>query len=311
MTIPSFFDPKKSLNLYGLFDNFNFFKNLYLKNRLPKVLMLSGKKGIGKSTIINHLMFFIFDKKNFNENTCEFDAKSTFYNQFINNIYPNIIYVSGLDFKNTKIDDLRNLKTKILKSTISDLPRFIIFDDVELFNINIMNSLLKLIEEPSRKNYFILINNKSKKLIETISSRCLDIKIIFNERKRLDIIELLINKLNINNLVINPKSSQLTPGYFIKFNYIFIENEISLDKDFLKNLSILLNLYKKDKDIIYIDIILFLTDNYFNGLKEKNLYTKDKVIEYKRFVFDNINKYFIYNLNQKALLNIIDNKINE
>ena len=311
MTIPSFFDPKKSLNLYGLFDNFNFFKNLYLKNRLPKVLMLSGKKGIGKSTIINHLMFFIFDKKNFNENTCEFAANSTFYNQFINNIYPNIIYVSGLDSKNTKIDDLRNLKTKILQSTISDLPRFIIFDDVELFNINIMNSLLKLIEEPSRKNYFILINNKSKKLIETISSRCLDIKIILNEQKRLDIIELLINKFNINNLVINSKSSQLTPGYFIKFNYIFIENEISLDKDFLKNLSILLNLYKKDKDIIYIDIILFLTDNYFNGLKEKNLFNNDKIIEYKRFVFDNINKYFIYNLNQKALLNIIDNKINE
>ena len=102
MTIPTFFDPKKSLNLYGLFDNFNFFKNLYLKNRLPKVLMLSGKKGIGKSTIINHLMFFIFDKKNFNENTCEFAANSTFYNQFINNIYPNIIYVSGLDSKNTK-----------------------------------------------------------------------------------------------------------------------------------------------------------------------------------------------------------------
>lgn len=311
MTIPTFFDPKKSLNLYGLFDNFNFFKNLYLKNRLPKVLMLSGKKGIGKSTIINHLMFFIFDKKNFNEKTCEFAANSNFYNQFINNIYPNIIYVSGLDFKNTKIDDLRNLKKKILQSTISDLPRFIIFDDVELFYTNTMNALLKLIEEPSRRNYFILINNKSKKLIETISSRCLDIKIIFNERKRLDIIELLINKFNINNLVINPKSSQLTPGYFIKFNYIFIENEISLDKDFLKNLSILLNLYKKDKDIIYIDIISFLTDNYFNGLKEKSLFTNDKVIEYKRFVFDNINKYFIYNLNQKALLNIIDNKINE
>ena len=311
MTIPTFFDPKKSLNLYGLFDNFNFFKNLYLKNRLPKVLMLSGKKGIGKSTIINHLMFFIFDKKNFNEKTCEFAANSTFYNQFINNIYPNIIYLSGLDFKNTKIDDLRNLKTKILQSTISDLPRFIIFDDVELFNTNTMNALLKLIEEPSRRNYFILINNKSKKLIETISSRCLDIKIIFNEQKRLDIIELLINKFNINNLVINPKSSQLTPGYFIKFNYIFIENEISLDKDFLENLSILLNLYKKDKDIIYIDIISFLTDSYFNGLKEKSLFTNDKVIEYKRFVFDNINKYFIYNLNQKALLNIKDKKINE
>ena len=33
-------------------------------------------------------------------------------------------------------------------------PRFIIFDDVELFNNNSLNALLKIIEEPSKNNFF-------------------------------------------------------------------------------------------------------------------------------------------------------------
>ena len=111
-------------------------------------------------------------------------------------------------------------------------------------------------------------------------------------------------------MTIDPINSQLTPGNFIKFNYIFYENLIKLDDDFIKNLRILLNLFKKNKDIIFIDIILFLTDNYFNDLRNKNLFTNDKIIEYKRYVFENINKFFLYNLNQNALLNNLNNKIN-
>ena len=56
-----------------------------------------------------------------------------------------------------KIEDIRNLKKKILKSSLLDKDRFIIFDDIELLNINSLNALLKIIEEPSEKNYFILM----------------------------------------------------------------------------------------------------------------------------------------------------------
>ena len=62
--------------------------------------------------------------------------------------------------------------------------RFIIFDDIEKININSINSLLKIIEEPTIKNYFILINNKSKPLLETIRSRCIvggTFKVIINK----------------------------------------------------------------------------------------------------------------------------------
>ena len=58
-------------------------------------------------------------------------------------------------------------------------------------------------------------------------------------------------------------------------------------------------------------MVLFLTDNYFNRLRNKNSFPNDKIVEYKRFVFDNINKFFLYNLNQNALLNNINSKIND
>ena len=40
---------------------------------------------------------------------------STFLNQFKNDIFSNIIFVKGADFKSVKTDDIRDLKTKILE----------------------------------------------------------------------------------------------------------------------------------------------------------------------------------------------------
>ena len=308
MTFPTYFNPKKSSNLFGEFKNFKFLKDLYFKNKLPQALMLSGKKGSGKFTLITHLMSCIYDEEKYDLNKQELNTETIFYNQFINNIFPNIIYVSGSDYNNIKIEDIRNLKTKIFQSSISNKPRFIIFDDVELFNKNSSNALLKIIEEPTKNNFFLLINNKSKPIIETIKSRCIDVKIILSEKDRLVIIESLIKKFKIKS-VIDPKNRQLTPGYYLIFNYICEVNKISLDDDYIKNLSLILNLYKKNKEVMYIHMILFLTNYYFNNLKNNNLLSNEKIIEYKSFVFENINKFFLYNLNQNALLNSINSKI--
>jgi energy-coupling factor transporter ATP-binding protein EcfA2 len=309
MIYPSYFNSKNSLDLFGLFENFNFLKNLYLNEKLPKVLMLTGNKGSGKSTLLNHFIHFIFDKSNYDEKKNKLNIDSFFHKQFLNDIYPNIIYLDGSNANNSKIENIRNLKKNISKTSISNKPRFIILDDVELFSINSLNALLKSIEEPTSNNYFLLINNKSKPLIDTIKSRCLDVKLILNKKKMLEIIECLIKKFNLNT-IINPETSQLTPGYFIKFNYICDENKISLSENFIVNLNILLNLYKKNKVVMYIDMIFFLTDSYFINLKNANLIKNEKIIDYKRFVFDNINNYFLYNLNQNALLNTLNNKIN-
>ena len=62
------------------------------------------------------------------------------------------------------------------KSSVNNSKRFIIFDDVECLNVNYVNALLKTIEEPSDINYFIIINNQTQKILDTLKSRSIEIR---------------------------------------------------------------------------------------------------------------------------------------
>ncbi len=309
MNYPIFFDTKKSLNLFDLKENFRFISELYLQQNLPKVLMFTGNKGSGKSTLINHFLYSIFDLENYNKETFSISKNSIFLKKFQNNTFSNIIYISGADYKSAQIDDIRKLKKKIFQSTISDNNRFIIFDDIELFNRNSLNALLKIIEEPSKKNYFFLINNKGKPLIETIKSRALEIKIILNENQRLKIIDKLVNFHKLD-LILDPKISILSPGNFVKFNYICKENNILPTNNFVENLSLLLDIYKKKKEVLIINLMFYLANEYFKQIKDKKLLSNDKLFKIRNFIIDNLNNFVLYNINQNSLINNINSKIN-
>ena len=308
MNYPIYFDAKNSLNLFDLKENFRFISNLYLKQNLPKVMMFTGNKGSGKSTLINHFLYSIFDNDNYDKEAFSISENSSFLKQFQNNFFSNIIYINGADYKSVRIEDIRNLKKKILQSTISNKDRFIIFDDIELFNHNSLNALLKIIEEPSQKNYFFLINNKGKPLIETIKSRALEMKIILNEKQRLEIINKLVNCHKLD-LILDPKSSYLSPGNFVKFNFICNEYNILPTNNFVENLSLLLDIYKKKKDILIINLLFYLADQYLKHIKDRNLIKNDKIFEIKNYIMDNLNNLILYNTNQNSLVNAIKEKL--
>ena len=84
---------KIQLNFFGLQKNFDFLSSLYLKNKLPKVLMFSGSKGTGKSTLINHFFFSIFDKKNYDKTNFIFNRKYQIYIKNLKIIYFQILYI--------------------------------------------------------------------------------------------------------------------------------------------------------------------------------------------------------------------------
>jgi DNA polymerase-3 subunit delta' len=66
-------NPSNQLSLFGHNSEFKNFYNLYLNKKLPNKIILSGEKGIGKSTLVHHLVNFIlshnedhpYDVKNF------------------------------------------------------------------------------------------------------------------------------------------------------------------------------------------------------------------------------------------------------
>ncbi len=308
MNIDMLDDPKNSLNLFGL-DNFlDFLVNLFETKKLPKVLLISGNKGIGKFTLVNHFMTYIYDKDNYDYNTKNINANSPFYKQYSKNLFQNIIYLSGAKYKSVKIEEIRDLKSSIQKTSIKNEKRFIILDDVELFNLNGLNALLKIIEEPLSNNYFILINNKTRPLIDTIFSRCLELKIILNNQKREEIIDALIKKNSLETKI-KFNSYYLTPGNFLIFNKISTEYDINVDDDFLKNLNLLLSIYKKNKDKNFINMIFFIANVHFYNLQKDNINDLDIIIEKKLFVLKNIDMFIKNNLNQNSLYNAISNKL--
>ena len=227
--------------------------------------------------------------------------------RFSNNLFPNIIYLSGFNSKDIKIDNIRNLKSLINKKTLIEKERFIILDDIEIFNLNSLNALLKTLEEPTINNYFILINNLSNPLIDTIRSRALEIKVFLNNQEQIQIIEALSNKYNIQ-CILDFKKINLTPGNFFIFNQICIDNKIDIHDDYLKNISLLFTLYKKDKNFDFINMAIFLTNYYFYNInkKDKNI---EKLIDDKSFIINNINKLILYNLNYKSVVQAINNRI--
>ncbi len=300
-------NPKKSITLYGFENKLNLLVNLHKDKKLPQVLMLSGKKGIGKFTLINHFLNYIFDN-NYNLRDRKIDLNSKFNKQYLNEVFQNIIYLSGHNFKSIKIDDIRNLKETILTSSINDNKRFIILDDIEQFNKNSLNALLKIIEEPPSQNYFILINNQSRTLLETIYSRSIEIKIFLTFEERLKIIDSLIKHHKLSELI-DYKKFDVSPGNFLSFNQICVDNEIDVFGCYSENLLKLLSLFKKNKDINCINLLLLITENYFYDLFKKETENKEKLYQNKSYVVNNINNFIFHNLNQNSLINDINRKL--
>lgn len=311
MKLSEIFEPSKTNHLIGHTKNFNFLKDLLNSKKFPKVLMLTGEKGIGKHTLVNHLMHYYFDKENYDEKDFRIiDDKSLFKNMYNNNLFPNIFYLNSSNFSKVRIDDIRILKENLLKTSINNLERFIIFDGVENFNVNSLNALLKIIEEPSKNTYFILINNKTKPLIETIKSRCLEIKIILNNSTRNKIISFLLKQYK-QELILEKDLVNIEPGMFLKFNFFFSEKKLNLEDGFVTNLEKIMTVFKKEKDFLYRDLLIFLTEYYFQKNKASINLNNNKFMEKKLSIFKNINDFFVHNLNQNTLIHSIQNTYNE
>ena len=178
-------------------------------------------------------------------------------------------------------------------------------DDVEKINPNSSNALLKIIEEPSNNNYFILIDNKNNDLISTIASRCIIKKVFIKNYKRIEIIESLINFYNIDP-VIDYKMTDITPGNFLSFNKVCLNEQIDINCDFILKISKLLNMYKKTKNKTYIDMCKYFTDLYYYNYSLTNSENIDQLQKSKNDTLLLLNNFVLYNLGINSILTSIE-----
>jgi DNA polymerase-3 subunit delta' len=263
-------DPIYQTKLHGLDKFITELIKLYDSGNLPNKLLFSGLKGLGKSTLAYHLINYIlskdedlaYDKTNFHINKDNHTFKT-----ILNKSNPNLRLIDILsDKRSIDINQIRELILNLSKSSFNTRPRFVLIDNIEFLNINAINALLKVLEEPTSNINFILINN-NKKILPTLLSRCINYKISLSNNESLEVANLLLNgKLKdvINNDLIN---YYITPGNILnlarfgelnKYNLV----ELSL-KEFLK-ISINSNHYKKNHFIKYM--IYDLMEFYFRKI---------------------------------------------
>ncbi|MDC1137457.1 AAA family ATPase [Candidatus Pelagibacter sp.] len=302
--------PENQLYLFAHHVIFLNFINLYKNNKLPNKILLSGEKGIGKSTLAYHIINQIlssdedlsYDSENFRINS---DNRS--FKLVTNKSNPNFISIDvDEDKKSIDINQIRNLILTLNKSSFNSKPRFVLIDNIELLNINSVNALLKILEEPNDNIYFILINN-NKKILPTLKSRCLNYKIHLTSSQSFDITNKILgeNFMDlINHQLFNNYS---TPGLILNLLNFANNNDIDLKdsnlKDFIKKILIEKK-YKKDQFIK--NLLYSLIEIYFRI----NVSVKDiRLLTIQNYFLNKINNTKIFNLDDETLFMEFEDRV--
>ena len=302
--------PINQTKLFGLDKYINELIQLYKNSKLPNKILLSGPKGLGKSTLAFHFINFILSQ---NEDS-SYDAINFVINTE-NHSFKTVINGSNLNFflididlkhKSINIDQIRDLISQLNKSSLNNKPRFILIDNIEFLNINSINALLKVLEEPNSNIYFILINN-NKKILPTLLSRCINFKFsLTNQESKLIASKLLGKNINefINDDLIN---YYISPGNLYNLIKFGIDNDYDLKNlkldQFLKKI-IKKNHYKNDNLIKYLTFELI--EFYFT--KINSLISSDFFNKYHYFI-KRISDTKKFNLDEESLFLEFENKI--
>ena len=310
---------KNQLNLYGYNSFINGLIKIYNENKFPKQLLITGPKGSGKSTSIYHLVnYFLsvneehpYDTKNFTINPNNYS-----YKLLAESIHPNFFLLKNDDDeKNIKIDKTKQLIKFLNKSTYSKSIKIVMIDNAELLNINASNALLKVIEEPDDKTFFLIIQNTESPLLSTIKSRCIEHKVFLNLNDKIQIFKNLYkqyfkeNNVNIEFEKTLKQLNHLTPGNLLKILIFLKNNDLDLNINNYDCLKFFLNKYAKDRDSTTLALILFFIQVFYRDLAIISSNKINKLFYNYSSILVKFKEMKTYNLDIKNIINWTTNVI--
>ena len=303
-------EPSSQLNLYAIGNYLLDLSKLYLDNKFPNKILLSGEKGIGKSTLAYHLINFILSEDeefSYDIENLKIDPENKSFKQLQNKSNP---YFKLIDVNEEKkmidINQIRNLILDLNKSSFNNKARLVLIDNIELLNINAVNALLKILEEPNDNINFILINN-NKRIIPTLKSRCLNFKIQLTTNQVFVVANKILKDNYINLINEEILNNYNTPGEILRLIDFAKNNEIDLKQTSLVQLInkiVMDKNYKKDnytKQLIYSLIEIYFRNNTsIKNVKLTNVYN---------YFLKKINDTKIYNLDEESLFMEFEDRV--
>jgi len=297
--------PSENTQLFGMDNFFNEIAKLYNEKKMPTTILLSGKKGLGKSTLAYHIINYVLstnEEFKYDENKFIINKINRSFKLLQNNSHPNFYLIDLLnDKKNIDVAQIRGMITYTNKSTFNNKERFILIDNIENLNKNSVNALLKVVEEPNQNIFFILINNNEQNILPTLNSRCLKFKINLSFNESINISNQLLNK-NVLDLINHDLIYHyITPGEIINLINFSEDKKINLKDYTLNNFlkSLIENKYYKKNKFVKMILINFI--ELFFLKKYKLSSTKNSLSVFYHEFISKIHNTEKFNLDEESL----------
>ncbi len=161
--------PQKFLDLVGQDLVVQIISNAIINNRLAHAYVLTGVRGVGKTTVARLIAMSINCKNREIKSSepcgsCD-SCKST-------GIDSNLDVIEMDAASNTGVDDIREIIDNVKYKPIIGKYKIFIIDEVHMLSKSAFNALLKTLEEPPEHVKFIFATTEVKKIPITVLSRC-------------------------------------------------------------------------------------------------------------------------------------------
>jgi len=138
--------------------------------KTPNAYLLTGIRGVGKTTTARLIAKALNCTKNFAESEKCASGEYCHCTEIVNSNHMDILEMDAAS--KTGIDDIRELIENAKYSPTSAKYKIFIIDEVHMLSKQAFNGLLKTLEEPPPRLKFILATTEVRKIPVTILSRC-------------------------------------------------------------------------------------------------------------------------------------------